>query len=80
MSKTDRSCVIHLAEAQASIPGPAGEHAIEGRLSDIQGISRSSGRGQHWLTEAYRLAHLPSYVWDDVIQGNLAAWIALYRI
>ncbi len=36
MSKTDRSCVIHLAEAQASIPGPAGEHAIEGRLSDIQ--------------------------------------------
>src|SRR6266851_5781014 len=21
--------------------------------------------GQNWLTEAYRLAHLPSYVWDD---------------
>src|SRR6266496_4746954 len=28
MSKSDGSCVIHLAEAQASIPGPAGEHAI----------------------------------------------------
>ena len=28
MSKSDRSSVIHLAEAQASIPGPAGEHAV----------------------------------------------------
>jgi mannose-6-phosphate isomerase-like protein (cupin superfamily) len=28
MSKPDRSCVIHLAEAQAGIPGPAGEHAV----------------------------------------------------
>ena len=27
MSKPDRSLVIHLAEAQRSIPGPAGEHA-----------------------------------------------------
>jgi mannose-6-phosphate isomerase-like protein (cupin superfamily) len=25
---TDRSCVIHLAEAQAGIPGPASEHAV----------------------------------------------------
>jgi mannose-6-phosphate isomerase-like protein (cupin superfamily) len=25
---TDRSFVIHLAEAQAGIPGPAGEHAV----------------------------------------------------
>jgi mannose-6-phosphate isomerase-like protein (cupin superfamily) len=25
---TDRSCVIRLAEAQAGIPGPAGEHAV----------------------------------------------------
>ena len=24
----DRSCVIHLTDAQAQIPGPAGEHAI----------------------------------------------------
>ena len=28
MSKSDRSSVIHLAEAQASIPGSAGEHAV----------------------------------------------------
>jgi mannose-6-phosphate isomerase-like protein (cupin superfamily) len=28
MSKPDRSCVIHLAEAQAGIPGPAGEHSV----------------------------------------------------
>ena len=28
MGTTDRSCVIHLAEAQAGIPGPAGEHAV----------------------------------------------------
>ena len=28
MSKPERSGVIHLAEAQASIPGPAGEHAV----------------------------------------------------
>lgn len=28
MSKTDRSRVIHLAEAQAHIPGPAREHAV----------------------------------------------------
>jgi mannose-6-phosphate isomerase-like protein (cupin superfamily) len=28
MGTTDRSRVIHLAEAQASIPGPAGEHAV----------------------------------------------------
>jgi mannose-6-phosphate isomerase-like protein (cupin superfamily) len=28
MSKPDRSCVIRLAEAQARIPGPAGEHAV----------------------------------------------------
>src|SRR5258708_36101342 len=28
MSKPDRSCVIHLAEAQAGIPGPAGELAV----------------------------------------------------
>jgi mannose-6-phosphate isomerase-like protein (cupin superfamily) len=28
MSKPDRSCVMRLAEAQARIPGPAGEHAV----------------------------------------------------
>ena len=28
MGTTDRSRVIHLAEAQAGIPGPAGEHAV----------------------------------------------------
>jgi mannose-6-phosphate isomerase-like protein (cupin superfamily) len=28
MSKPDRSRVISLAEAQAGIPGPAGEHAV----------------------------------------------------
>src|SRR5262245_48561878 len=28
MSKPVRSCVIRLAEAQARIPGPAGEHSI----------------------------------------------------
>jgi mannose-6-phosphate isomerase-like protein (cupin superfamily) len=28
MTTTDRSRVIHLAEAQAGIPGPAGEHAV----------------------------------------------------
>lgn len=27
MAKPDRSCVLRLAEAQRSIPGPAGEHA-----------------------------------------------------
>jgi mannose-6-phosphate isomerase-like protein (cupin superfamily) len=28
MSQPDRSRVIHLAEAQGGIPGPAGEHAV----------------------------------------------------
>jgi len=28
MSTSDRSAVIHLADAQANIPGPAGEHAM----------------------------------------------------
>lgn len=28
MSEPDRSCVMRLAEAQARIPGPAGEHAV----------------------------------------------------
>jgi mannose-6-phosphate isomerase-like protein (cupin superfamily) len=28
MSTTDRSCVIRLADAQAVLPGPAGEHAM----------------------------------------------------
>lgn len=28
MSKPDRSRVIRLAEAEGSIPGPAGEHAV----------------------------------------------------
>ena len=28
MSKPDRSRVIRLAEAQAGIPGPAGEHSV----------------------------------------------------
>ena len=28
MSKPDRSCVIRLTEAQARIPGPAGEHSL----------------------------------------------------
>ncbi len=28
MSKPDRSCVIRLAQAQACIPGPAGEHSV----------------------------------------------------
>jgi mannose-6-phosphate isomerase-like protein (cupin superfamily) len=28
MSKPDRSCVIRLADGQACIPGPAGEHAV----------------------------------------------------
>lgn len=27
MSNPDRSCVIHLADARARIPGPAGEHS-----------------------------------------------------
>ena len=28
MSNSDRSCVIHLADARARIPGPAGEHSV----------------------------------------------------
>ena len=28
MSKSDRSCVVRLAQARARIPGPAGEHAV----------------------------------------------------
>jgi mannose-6-phosphate isomerase-like protein (cupin superfamily) len=28
MNTSDRNCVIHLAEARARIPGPAGEHAV----------------------------------------------------
>ena len=28
MSHSDRSCVMHLSEARARIPGPAGEHAV----------------------------------------------------
>jgi mannose-6-phosphate isomerase-like protein (cupin superfamily) len=28
MNTTVRSCVIHLADAHAGIPGPAGEHAV----------------------------------------------------
>jgi len=28
METTDRSCVIHLIDAQSRIPGPAGEHAV----------------------------------------------------
>ena len=28
MSKSDRSRVIHLADARARIPGPAGEHSV----------------------------------------------------
>ncbi len=44
MSKPDRSCVIHLAEAQASIPGPAGEHAISflqrGTLNTMLSLGR----------------------------------------
>lgn len=28
MGTTDRNCVIHLADAQAGIPGPAGERAV----------------------------------------------------
>jgi mannose-6-phosphate isomerase-like protein (cupin superfamily) len=28
MSKLDRSCVIHFAEAQQAIHGPAGEHSV----------------------------------------------------
>jgi mannose-6-phosphate isomerase-like protein (cupin superfamily) len=41
---TGRSRVIHLAEAQASIPGPAGEHAItllqRGTLKAMLSIGR----------------------------------------
>ena len=28
MGTTDRSCVIHLSDAESNIPGPAGEHAV----------------------------------------------------
>lgn len=28
MNNRDRSCVIHLADARARIPGPAGEHSV----------------------------------------------------
>jgi mannose-6-phosphate isomerase-like protein (cupin superfamily) len=28
MKHPDRSCVIHLADARALLPGPAGEHAV----------------------------------------------------
>jgi mannose-6-phosphate isomerase-like protein (cupin superfamily) len=41
---TDRSWVIHLAEAQAGVPGPAGEHAVSvmqrGTLKAIISLGR----------------------------------------
>jgi mannose-6-phosphate isomerase-like protein (cupin superfamily) len=44
MKDTDRSRVIHLSEAQAAIPGPAGEHAItllqRGTLKAMLSIGR----------------------------------------
>ena len=44
MSKPDRSRVIRLAEAQAAIPGPAGEHAVSllqrGTLKAMLSLSR----------------------------------------
>ena len=48
MSNPDRSGVIHLAEAQASIPGPAGEHAISflrrGTLNAMLSLGRFAPR------------------------------------
>jgi mannose-6-phosphate isomerase-like protein (cupin superfamily) len=44
MNTTDRSHVIHLAEAQAGIPGPAGEHAVNflrrGTLNALLSLGR----------------------------------------
>ena len=44
MNRTVRSRVIHLAEAQAGIPGPAGEHAVSllrhGTLNALLSLGR----------------------------------------
>ena len=44
MIKADRSCVIHLSDAQAAIPGPAGEHAVSflgrGTLNAMLSVGR----------------------------------------
>jgi mannose-6-phosphate isomerase-like protein (cupin superfamily) len=44
MSKPTRSCVIPLAEAQAGIPGPAGEHAVSVFQRGTLKVMHSLGR------------------------------------
>src|ERR1700722_12517987 len=58
MSKTDRSCVMRLAEAQARIPGPAGERAVmvlqRGTLDVALGLPlRPSQQTPHAQDELY---------------------------
>jgi mannose-6-phosphate isomerase-like protein (cupin superfamily) len=58
MSKPDRSCVMRLAEAQARIPGPAGERAVvvlrRGSLDVALGLPlRPSQQTPHAQDELY---------------------------
>jgi mannose-6-phosphate isomerase-like protein (cupin superfamily) len=84
MSKSDRSCVIHLAEAQASIPGPAGEHAISflqrGTLNAMLSLGRFAPLPRpttpHAQDEVYVVMHgrgvfFHDGKWDSFEAGDL---------
>jgi len=75
MSKPDRSCVIRLAQTQARIPGPSGEHSVSvlqrGTL-DVK-LSRPTPPNQ-------QTPHAQDEVYDrfEDFSEDLAVWVVFY--
>jgi hypothetical protein len=71
MSKPDRSCVMRLADGQARIPGPAGEHAVivlrRGPLDVALSIPQRPSQQQtpHAQDELYFIIHGRGFLLHD---------------
>ena len=63
MTRSDRSRVIHLAEAQAAIPGPGGEHAVSLFQRGTLNVMLSLGRFAQPVSPDRTTAHLQDEVY-----------------
>jgi len=79
MGTTDRSSVIHLAEAEAGIPGPAGEKPRVQGISSMQVIGAGFGRtGTMSMQAALELLGYRCYHMQEITKDprHLPAWHA----
>jgi len=85
MSKPDRSCVIRLAQAQAHIPGPAGEHSVSVLQRGTLDVKLSlptppNQQTPHAQDEVYDLLFVAAgteHRFEDFSE-DLAVWVVFY--